>query len=127
MRPDAGIAVVYFPLIPNPSAPGLPPASKSRPLAAAQSMQQSESEDPDKPKPSPNSIDPDVDDFLSTWNFVYTPEQIDSVVGLAKANFAEGQDQVRRVIRAVYERRKSDRLRRQEEEDRKRLEGFVPL
>lgn len=127
MRPDAGIAVVYFPLIPNPSAPELPRASKSRPLAAAQSMQQSESEDSDKPKPSPNSIDPDVDDFLSTWNFIYTPEQIDSVVGLAKANFAEGQDQVRRVIRAVYERRKSDRLRRQEDEDRKRLEGFVPL
>lgn len=127
MRPDAGIAVVYFPLIPNPAAPGLPPASKTRPLAAAQSMQQAESEESDEPKPSPNSIDPDVDDFLSTWNFIYTPEQIDSVVGLAKANFAEGQDQVRRVVRAVYERRKSDRLRRQEEEDRKRLEGFVPL
>ncbi|KAJ5569546.1 uncharacterized protein N7459_008976 [Penicillium hispanicum] len=127
MRPDAGIAVVYFPLIPNPSAPDLPPTSKARPLAAAHSMKR-ETKDPEQPlAPHPNSIDPDVDDFLSTWNFVYTPEQIDSVVGLAKANFSEGQEQVRRVVRAVYERRKSDRLRREEEETRKRMEGFVPL
>ncbi|KAJ6155380.1 hypothetical protein N7470_005946 [Penicillium chermesinum] len=109
MRPEAGIAVVYFPLIPNPSAPGLPPPSKTRPLAAAQAIQQAQSEaqESTKPSPSPNSINPDVDDFLSTWNFVYTPEQIDSVVGLAKANFAEGNDQVRHVVRAVYERKKS--------------------
>lgn len=130
MRPDAGIAVVYFPLIPNASAPDLPPASNSRPRAAAHSMKRDQSQNKDSSQPlapHPNSIDPDVDDFLSTWNFVYTPEQIDSVVGLAKANFSEGDEQVRRVVRAVYERRKSDRLRREEETDRKRLEGFVPL
>jgi len=130
MKPEAGIAVVYFPLIPNPSAPDLPPPSKTRPLAAAQSMQRDQSHNKDSSEPlapHPNSIDPDVDDFLSTWNFVYTPEQIDSVVGLAKANFSEGNEQVRRVVRAVYERRKSDRLRREQEEHRKRLEGFVPL
>ncbi|KAJ6135570.1 hypothetical protein N7512_000730 [Penicillium capsulatum] len=130
MQPEAGIAVVYFPLIPNPSAPDLPPASKTRPLAAAQSMQRDQSPNKDSSQPlapHPNSIDPDVDDFLSTWNFVYTPEQIDSVVGLAKANFSEGHEQVRRVVRAVYERRKMDRLRREQEQDRKRMEGFVPL
>lgn len=77
--------------------------------------------------PHPGSIDPDVDDFLSTWNFVYTPEQIDSVVGLAKANFVQGEEQTKRVVRAVYERKKSDRLRREEREDRRRMEGFVPL
>lgn len=128
MRPDAGIAVVYFPLIPNPSAPQLPPVKKDRPLAAAHSIQsQASDEEEQGPTPHPNTIDPNVDDFLSTWNFVYTPEQIDSVVGLARANFAEGNDQVRRVVRAVYERRKADRLRREEEDARKRMEGFVPL
>ncbi|KAJ5729379.1 uncharacterized protein N7483_003887 [Penicillium malachiteum] len=127
MRPDAGIAVVYFPLLPNPSAPQLPPAVKTRPLAAAHSMKNEAKEEDKGPTPHPNTIDPDVDDFLSTWNFIYSPEQIDSVVGLAKANFAEGNEQVRRVVRAVYERRKADRLRREEEEARKSMEGFVPL
>ena len=127
MRPDAGIAVIYFPLIPNPSAPDLPPTPTMRPRAAAHSMRR-KAKDPAQPLvPHPSSINPDVDDFLSTWNFVYTPEQIDSVVGLAKANFAEGHEQVRRVVRAVYERRKTDRLRREEEEARKRMQGFVPL
>ncbi|KAJ5907713.1 hypothetical protein N7495_000395 [Penicillium taxi] len=127
MQPDAGIAVVYFPLIPNKSAPTPPPTPKTRPLAAAKSLllKAQGSEDPIAPKP--NSIDPNLDDFLSTWNFIYTPEQIDSVVGLAKANFLEGQEQVRKVVRAVYERRRSDRLRREADESRKRMEGFVPL
>ncbi|OOQ88097.1 putative phospholipase A2 (PlaA) [Penicillium brasilianum] len=130
MRPEAGIAVVYFPLIPNPDAPNLPPTPKTRPLAAIHSIQQAQNQTQDAADPivpQPSTIDPDVDDFLSTWNFIYTPEQIDSVVGLAKANFSQGEDQVRRVVRAVYERKKSDRLRREEEESRKRMEGFVPL
>ncbi|BAE59898.1 unnamed protein product [Aspergillus oryzae RIB40] len=129
MRPDAGIAVVYFPLIPNPDAPELPPSSslKKSPAPAQQKETKSSANvsDPAKPlTPHPGSINPDVDDFLSTWNFVYSPEQIDSVVGLAKANFAQGEEQVKRVVRAVYERKKSDRLRREEEEARRRMEGF---
>jgi len=132
MRPDAGIAVVYFPLLPNTSAPELPQGSAmSRSPAPTRTSQNStvskEISDPAKPMaPHPGSIDPDVDDFLSTWNFVYTPEQIDSVVGLAKANFAQGEKQMKRVIRAVYERKRSDRLKREEREDRS-MEGFVPL
>lgn len=126
MRPDAGIAVVYFPLLPNPSAPDtLPSSSSSKPGRPSNSPNVT---DPSKPmSPRPNSIDPDVDDFLSTWNFVYTPEQIDSVVGLARANFSQGEEQVKRVVRAVYERKKSDRLQREQEEHRRRMEGFVPL
>ncbi|KAE8148437.1 acyl transferase/acyl hydrolase/lysophospholipase [Aspergillus avenaceus] len=132
MRPDAGIAVVYFPLLPNPSAPELPSSSSLRkprtPTHHSEKKSSVKVSDPAKPlTPYPGSIDPDVDDFLSTWNFVYTPEQIDSVVGLAKANFAQGEAQVKRVVRAVYERKKSDRLRREEEEARRRMEGFVPL
>ncbi|KAJ5133202.1 hypothetical protein N7526_004567 [Penicillium atrosanguineum] len=130
MRKDAGIAVVYSPLIPNPSAPDLPSAPETRPRAAVHSMNRdyTQTKDAEKPlTPRPSSIDPDKDDFLSTWNFIYTPEQIDSVVGLAKANFNQGHEQTRRVVRAVYERKKSDRLQKEEEESRKRMEGFVPL
>ncbi|KAK1139492.1 hypothetical protein N8T08_000697 [Aspergillus melleus] len=129
MRPDAGIAVVYFPFLPNPAAPDAPPSSASSksgmPGRPANFPKVADLADPLSPRP--NSIDPDVDDFLSTWNFVYTPEQIDSVVGLARANFSQGEEQVKRVVRAVYERKKSDRLQREQEEDRRRMEGFVPL
>ncbi|KAJ5484103.1 hypothetical protein N7539_005899 [Penicillium diatomitis] len=130
MRPDAGVAVIYLPFLPNPSAPELAPAQKNtRPLAAAESLRQAENESSsystDVEKPKPNSINPDVDDFLSTWNFIYTPDQVDSVVGLAKANFAEGKDQIRRVVRAVYERKKKDRLDREARDSRKRMEGFL--
>ena len=110
MRPDAGIALVYLPLLPNPSAPDLPSSSHSRPYSPSSTAKPSE-------RPiSPRSIDPDVDDFLSTWNFVYTPEQIDAVVGLAKANFVQGEDKMKLVVRAVYERKRFDRLRREREE-----------
>ncbi|PWY71630.1 phospholipase A2 [Aspergillus heteromorphus CBS 117.55] len=146
MRPDAGIAVVYFPLLPNPSAPDFPshphthsysflsrkrgprPSSSPSLPPSPATKPPTTTTDTSKPLfPHPGSINPEVDDFLSTWNFVYTPEQIDSVVGLAKANFAQGEDRVKRVVRAVYERKKSDRLRKQERDARQRMEGFVPL
>ncbi|EED15529.1 phospholipase A2 (PlaA), putative [Talaromyces stipitatus ATCC 10500] len=139
MQPDAGIAVIYFPLLPNPSAPDYNPPSTDRSQIAQ--PHKSASDDDEKaasPIPKPNSINPDVDDFLSTWNFVYTPEQIDSVVGLAKANFAEGEAQVKRVVRGVYERRKRDRLQREKlakekaadrqmDELKRRHEGYAPI
>lgn len=143
MRPDAGIAVVYFPLLPNPSAPDY-----STPIRSSQQSQngkpsvskpEREDADPEKPlSPKPSSINPEVDDFLSTWNFVYTPEQIDSVVGLAKANFSQGEAQLKRVVRGVYERRKRDRLQRERaaiekavdqrmSEIKKKHEGYTPI
>lgn len=80
MSPDAGITVVYFPFLPNPSVP---------------------------------DVDPQTSDFLSTWNFQYSPDQIDKVVALAHANFEEGGEQTRRAVRAVYERKKRMRLERE--------------
>ena len=74
--PTAGLALIYFPLLPNPKVPG---------------------------------VDPDKTDFMSTWNFIYTPEDIDKVVALAKANFEEGESQVKRTVRAVYQRKKAAR------------------
>ncbi|CAI6231226.1 unnamed protein product [Periconia digitata] len=87
MRKDAGLAVIYFPLMANPKVPG---------------------------------VDPKTSDFLSTWNFVYTPEQIDSVVDLARTNFQEGAEQTKRTVRAVYERKKKHRLEREQEERERR-------
>ncbi|KAI4110072.1 MAG: hypothetical protein L6R37_000205 [Teloschistes peruensis] len=79
-QPNAGIAVIYFPLLPNPVCP---------------------------------SVHPHKSDFMSTWNFIYTPEDIEKVVGLARANFGEGRERVRRTVRAVYERKKSGREERE--------------
>jgi phospholipase A2 len=68
-------------------------------------------------------VDPQTSDFLSTWNFVYTPEEIESVVSLAKANFEEGKEQTRRTIRAVWMRKREVRLEeeRRAKEVRRRL------
>ena len=61
-------------------------------------------------------VDPMKSDFMSTWNFVYTPEEIEQVVALARANFDEGEQQIRRTIRAVYQRKKAQRLQREEQD-----------
>lgn len=71
--------------------------------------------------PKIDGVDPMTSDFMSTWNFVYTPEQIDKVVALARANFDEGAAQTKRTVRAVYERKKAKRLEAEKEHrDRKR-------
>lgn len=62
-------------------------------------------------------VDVAVTDYLSTWNFVYTPRQIDQVVGLARANYAEGRERIRATVRAVYERRRKRRLEAERERD----------
>ena len=61
------------------------------------------------PNPKVPGVDPDKTEFLSTWNFIYTPEQVDKVVELARTNFQEGADATKRTIRAVYERKKNMR------------------
>lgn len=81
MHPSAGLALIYFPFLANPSkVPG---------------------------------VDPVTSDFMSTWNSVYTPEEVDQVIRLARANFEEGKEQTRRCVRAVYERKKRSRLERE--------------
>lgn len=94
MEPDAGIAVVYFPLMSNPKVEG---------------------------------VDPVKNDYMSTWNFVYTPEDIDNVVALARANYDEGKEQTRRCIRAVYERKKKKREEREGAEREARWRRKVRL
>ncbi|KAK3318461.1 acyl transferase/acyl hydrolase/lysophospholipase [Apodospora peruviana] len=91
MEPDAGIAVIYLPLLANDKVEG---------------------------------VDPATSDYMSTWNFVYTPEQVDKVVALARANYEEGRAQIRATVRAVYERKKRKRL---EERDRVKKERYRRL
>ncbi|KAK0641613.1 acyl transferase/acyl hydrolase/lysophospholipase [Cercophora newfieldiana] len=60
-------------------------------------------------------VDPATSEYMSTWNFVYTPEQIENAVALARANYSEGREQIRATVRAVYERKKRRRLEREAE------------
>ncbi|ODA76676.1 hypothetical protein RJ55_07947 [Drechmeria coniospora] len=70
-------------------------------------------------------VSPGTTQFLSTWNFVYTPEQIDSVVRLAQANYDEGKEQIRATIRAVYERKKQLRERTEEQMQEKSVHKWA--
>lgn len=71
--------------------------------------------------PKCDGVDPVTSPFMSTWNFIYTPEDVDNVVALAKANYDEGKEKTRRTIRAVYERKKK---LREERENSERGERF---
>jgi phospholipase A2 len=77
--------------------------------------------------PKVEGVDPAINDYMSTWNFVYTPEDIDNVVKLARANFDEGRDQVRGTVRAVYERKKRMREEREAREKEQRYRRKVRL
>ncbi|KAH7351395.1 phospholipase-like protein A2 [Pyrenochaeta sp. MPI-SDFR-AT-0127] len=65
-------------------------------------------------------VDPRTSDFMSTWNFIYTPEQIDSVVDLARTNYQEGAERTKRTVRAVYERKKAQREQREKDDKERR-------
>ncbi|CAO2653638.1 Nn.00g030490.m01.CDS01 [Neocucurbitaria sp. VM-36] len=70
--------------------------------------------------PKVPGVDPRTSDFMSTWNFVYTPEQIDSVVNLARTNYQEGAERTKRTVRAVYERKKAQREQREKDDKERR-------
>ncbi|KAK1759351.1 cytosolic phospholipase A2 zeta [Echria macrotheca] len=72
-------------------------------------------------------VDPATSEYMSTWNFVYTPEQIDNAVALAHANYSEGKAQIRATVQAVYERKKKRRLEGEREAKRERLRRRMRL
>ena len=80
---------------------------------------------PFRPNAKVPGLDPDSSPFLSTWNFIYSPEEINSVVQLARANFDEGKELTRRAIRAVYERKKASRLAAEREGNVRRWSGYA--
>jgi cytosolic phospholipase A2 len=59
---------------------------------------------------------PEETEWMSTWNFQYTPEQIDKVVELAERNFEVGSERVRRAVRAMWIRKRDLRIKREMEE-----------
>jgi phospholipase A2 len=77
--------------------------------------------------PKVEGVDPVISEYMSTWNFVYTPDNIDKVVALARANFEEGKERTRRCVRAVYERKKKKREEREAEERSMRWRRKVRL
>ncbi|KUJ16789.1 putative cytosolic phospholipase A2 zeta [Mollisia scopiformis] len=77
--------------------------------------------------PKVEGVDPMTSDYMSTWNFVYTPEDIDNVVALARANYEEGREQTRRCVRAVYERKRKKREERENAERELRWRRKVRL
>jgi cytosolic phospholipase A2 len=98
-----------------------PPQSKSMPLTEDDSWHL----DPDDgimliylpllPNARVPDVDPDTTDYMSTWNFQYTPEQVDKVVELAERNYEVGSERIRRAVRAMWIRKKQVRLQRERE------------
>jgi phospholipase A2 len=72
-------------------------------------------------------VDPATSPYMSTWNFVYTPEQIDGVVALAKANYDESRDRIRATVRAVYERKRKIRKEKEKRTKKERYRRLVRL
>lgn len=70
-------------------------------------------------------VNPATSEFMSTWNFVYEPQEVDKAVALARANFGEGADQIRATVRAVYERKKQMRLEAEKRHMKERLRRLV--
>jgi cytosolic phospholipase A2 len=77
--------------------------------------------------PKVENVDPVTAPYMSTWNFIYTPEDIDNVVRLARTNFEEGRERTRKTIRAVYERKKKLRQDREGAETRERFRHKMRL
>ena len=54
-------------------------------------------------------FDPSTAKFSGSYNLVWTPEQVEMLVNVCRANFEDGQAAVREVLWEVYERRKVER------------------
>ncbi|KAI5301504.1 hypothetical protein KEM55_001687, partial [Ascosphaera atra] len=103
-QPNPMKTILYMPLLPNPAAPPLQPTRPTGPetqgpsgeakkndvekkeeadkdsglLAKAFSFTSSAKSGEEEKEKKPRSIDPQTEKFMSTWNFEYTPEQVDA-------------------------------------------------
>ena len=100
--------------------PETPPKSKTMPLITDDTWHL-DSEDgimliylPLLPNEKCPGVVPETTEYMSTWNFVYTPEEIDDVVNLAETNFEVGQERIRRAVRAMWIRKREARLQRED-------------
>jgi phospholipase A2 len=55
-------------------------------------------------------FDPQEQEFCSTWNFVYTADQVEKVTGLAEANWNDNLEKIRRILKKTWERKRNERL-----------------
>lgn len=58
-------------------------------------------------------FDPQEKEFCSTWNFVYTPNQVDKVTNLAEANWNDNLEKIRCILKKVWEKKRNERLENQ--------------
>lgn len=58
---------------------------------------------------------PETTEYMSTWNFEYTPQQVDNVVMLAERNFEVGRERIRRAVRAMWNKKRQTRMEREKE------------
>lgn len=58
-------------------------------------------------------FDPQTAEFCSTWNFVYSSEQVNKLHGLAEANVKDNLEKVRKVIKETWKRKRDERLKRE--------------
>lgn len=56
-----------------------------------------------------------VADVWSTWRFEYTAEETDKMIKLARANFKTGEEQIKTLIRGLWQRKKALRLAAEKE------------
>ncbi|KAI9339239.1 acyl transferase/acyl hydrolase/lysophospholipase [Pilaira anomala] len=59
-------------------------------------------------------FDPQSAEFCSTWNFVYTSEQVNKLHGLAEANVKDNLEKVRKVVKDTWKRKRDERLKKQD-------------
>jgi len=55
------------------------------------------------------TFDPQVAEYCSTWNFVYSPEQVGELAGLGEANWVESAETIRTCLREVWEKKRKAR------------------
>ncbi|KZZ92388.1 Acyl transferase/acyl hydrolase/lysophospholipase [Ascosphaera apis ARSEF 7405] len=101
--------VIYMPLLPNKDAPPLkiPPQPASWLSGSILGSWTSSGEE--SKQPETRSIDPTKEDFMSTWNFEYTPDQVDAVANLARTNYEVSREKIKRVLKGAWEAKKRTR------------------
>lgn len=55
-------------------------------------------------------FDPQTAEFCSTWNFVYSKDQVTQLFGLADRNWRDNADRYKEVLRVIWERKRNARL-----------------
>jgi phospholipase A2 len=60
-------------------------------------------------------FDPSTARFSGSYNLVWTPEQVEMLVKVCKANFEDGQATVREVLHEAYLRKKAKRVAKSNE------------